>query len=677
VSTYILFLLLGLGNGAVFGILALGLVLKYRSAGVVDFGHAAVAMFIAYVYLSLRADGTFELPWPILPHSFHLSHSAIGTAPSMVISLVYAALLGWVLYALVYRPLRYATPLARVCASVGTMLYFQSVGVLNFSTQARSTPDILPSSSLNIAGVTFPVDRAWFAGIVLVLAAILAAVYHFTRFGLATRAAAENEKGAAVMGLSADSIASRNWIIATVLAGLAGILIAPIATVDPASYTLFIVPALGVALLARFNSFFIAALAGLLLGMGQSLTVKLIGVWTWLPQQGLPDALPFIVIMVVLVIITPRVGARGESVKQHLPALGLPRAPYATAAGCFAAGTLGLVLVSGSVFGDDALSNALISSFVFTCLALSLVVLTGYIGQVSLAQIALAGISGFVLTHVTSTWGLGFPIAPLIASLAAIPVGVAVGLPALRLRGVNLAVVTLAAATAIDALVFNLAGFTGGLEGRNVANPTLFGWDIGITKGDAGPRIIFGVLVLLVVCLVGVMVARLRRSATGRSMIAIRSNERAAAAAGINVARTKLLAFALSAWIAGIGGVFYAYQVQNVSGPTFSVFASLSLVAITFVAGIGRISGAVFAGIMMSANGLFVTFLDEKFNVGKYAVLVAGILLTLTAIKQPEGVTATPPPPLVKLGRGIETKWRRRRSGAVPTPPGGPDSAPI
>src|SRR5262249_50737659 len=149
----------------------------------------------------------------------------------------------------------------------------------------------------------------------------------------------------------------------------------------------------------------------------------------------------------------------------------------------------------------------------------------------------------------TSGWGLGFPLAPLISSLAAVPLGIVVGLPALRLRGVNLAVVTLAAATTIDALVFNLEGFTGGLEGRSVPNPTLFGWNIGISSGDAYPRIIFGVLVLLVVCLVGVMVARLRRSATGRSMIAIRSNERAAAAAGINVARTKLLAFALSSWI--------------------------------------------------------------------------------------------------------------------------------
>jgi ABC-type branched-subunit amino acid transport system permease subunit len=395
--------------------------------------------------------------------------------------------------------------------------------------------------------------------------------------------------------------------------------------------------------------------------MGQSLTIKMLSVWTWLPQQGLPDALPFILIVVAMTLLTPAISARGESVMQRLPALGLPRAPYMAAAGCFLAGTIALTLLHGS------LRNALISSFVFTCLSLSLVVLTGYIGQISLAQIAFAGVSGFVLTHLVSSWGLGFPLAPLLASLAAIPLGLVVGLPALRLRGVNLAVVTLAAATTIDALVFNLAGFTGGLEGRSVANPTLFGWDLGISKGNAYPRVIFGVLVLAIVCLVGVMVARLRRSPTGRTMIAIRSNERAAAAAGINVARTKLTAFALSSWIAGIGGVLYAYETQTVSGPTFGVFTSLNLVAVTFIAGIGRISGAAFAGIMMSSNGLFVAFLDEKFNVGKYSLLVAGILLTLTAIKQPEGVTAAPPPPLVKLGRRIEAAWRTRRPERLPT----------
>src|SRR3954447_20097204 len=219
-SSYILFLILGLGSGAVYGMLALGLVLKHRSAGVVDFGHGAVAMFIAYVYLGLRADGSLQFPWVVLPHEIRFG-SALGTAPAIAVSLVYAAVLGLVMYWLIYRPLRDATALTRVCASVGTMLALQAIAVLNYRTTSKSTPTILPSQPLSIAGITVPSDRLWFAGIVVLLAGVLTAVYRFTRFGLATRATAENEQGASLVGLSADAVGAGNWVIATVLAGIA------------------------------------------------------------------------------------------------------------------------------------------------------------------------------------------------------------------------------------------------------------------------------------------------------------------------------------------------------------------------------------------------------------------------------------------------------------------------
>src|SRR3954466_9080054 len=319
-SSYILFLLLGLGAGAVYAMLALGLVLKYRAGGVVDFGHGAVAMFIAYVYLGLREDGSLQFPWVIIPHSLSLG-SPLATGPAIVVSLVYAATLGAIMYWLIYRPLRNATALTRVCASVGTMLALQAIAVLNYGTTAKSTPTILPPEPLAIGGITVPSDRLWFAGIVVVLAAVLAAVYRFTRFGLATRASAENETGAALVGLSADRIGAGNWIIATVLAGIAGILIAPVSTVDPTSYTLFIVPALGVALVARFRSFGIAALAGMALGMLQSEITKLLTVFDWLPEQGVPQALPFLLILVAMTLLASGVGARGTVDELRNPSL--------------------------------------------------------------------------------------------------------------------------------------------------------------------------------------------------------------------------------------------------------------------------------------------------------------------------------------------------------------------
>src|SRR3954449_1566564 len=659
-SAYSLFLLRGRGSGAVYGMLALGLVLKYRSAGVVDFGHGAVAMFIAYVYLGLRENGSLQFPWIWIPHELNLT-GPMAAGPAIAIALVYAAVLGTVLYVLVFRPLRSATPLTSVCASVGVMLFLQAIAVLNYGTTAKSTPAILPSTPVHFSGITVPSDRFWFAGILVVLAAVLALVYRYTRFGLATRASAENERGAALMGLSANRIGTGNWVIATVLAGVAGILIAPISTVDPTSYTLFIVPALGVALVARFESFAVVAIAGLVLGAFQSEITKLLSVWTWLPDQGLPQALPFILIVIAMTLITRGLSARGSLGEAHNPKLGLPQRPYVTTLLCFAAGVVMLLVLHGSLLA------AFMSSIVFVCLSLSLVVLTGYVGQVSLAQMSFAGFSAFMLTHIS---GIPFPFSLIVAALLAVPLGLLIGLPALRLRGVNLAVVTLAAAFAIDALLFNNTSFSGGLRGRDVASPTLFGWDIGIAKGDAYPRVIFGVFLLVVVCLIGLLVARLRRAPAGRMLIAVRSNERAAAAAGINVAAAKMLGFGLSAFIAGIGGGLFAYQQQTVSAPSFAVFTSLSLLAVTYVASVGRIAGAVVAGVMLTSTGLFVTAIDKAFGVGKYQLVIAGLALALTAIKQPDGIAASPPPPLVKLGDRLRGLWERRasreRNGAPP-----------
>ncbi len=634
-SSYILFLLLGLGSGATYAILGQGLVLKYRSAGVVDFAHGAVAMFIAYVFVSLRSYGELELPLVLLPHQIRLSSTGLNTTLAIVISLVYSALLGLVLYVLVYRPLRNASPLSRICASVGVMLALQAIAVLNYSTEAVATNPIFPSAPLSVSGITFPEDRLFLTGVVVLISVALSLAYRYTRFGLATRAGAENDRGAALTGISANRVAAQNWVIATVLAGVAGIVIAPIASLDPTSYTLFIVPALAAALIGRFESFWIVALAGLLLGCAQSEIDKLITVWTWLPQQGLDEAFPFIVIIVVMSFRSRALLARGGEVAHHNPSVGRPTHPIRTSAICFVVGLVVLLLL------DNVLRFAFISGLTVTCVALSVVLLTGYVGQVSLAQMSLAGIGGFMLGHISHGWDLGFPFSLILAGLCAVPVGLVIGLPALRLRGVSLAVVTLGFAAAMDAMIFSSQGFAGSTAGLAIKSPHLLGLNLAISEGRAYPRVIFGALVLLIVILMGLMVARLRRGPAGRMLLAIRSNERAAASVGINVAMGKLMAFAMAAFIAGVGGGLTGYMQGELTADSFAAFTSISLLAIVFVAGVGRISGAVVAGVMFSAAGLFVTFLDIHLSVGKYQAIVAGVALVLTAVQNPDGLTST------------------------------------
>ena len=396
---------------------------------------------------------------------------------------------------------------------------------------------------------------------------------------------------------------------------------------------------------------------------------------TWLPQQGLPDALPFVVIIVVMALRSRSVLARGGETAERNPSIGLPACPAAHR---------GRVLRGrpdpAPRSCPTSLRFAFISSLTVTCIALSVVVLTGYVGQVSLAQMSLAGIGGFMLGHISTAWGIGFPWSLLLAGLCAVPVGLVIGLPALRLRGREPgrghARLRLRHATRC---VFNSRDLHRRHGGLPIPPPRLPGLNLAISSGQSLPTgSIFGVLVLVVVILLGLLVARLRRGPAGRMLLAIRSNERAAGSVGINVAQGKLMAFGLAAFIAGVGGALTGYMQGELTADSFAAFTSISLLAIVFVAGVGRIAGAVVAGVMFSAAGLFVTFLNLHLSVGKYQAIVAGVALVLTAVQNPDGITSTatgkgPAVALAKLRDRAAGEYAKRLAarGADAAVPGG------
>jgi branched-subunit amino acid ABC-type transport system permease component len=662
-STDILFLLIGLGAGAVYALLSLGLVLEFRAGGVVNFAHGAIAMFMAYVYVNLTSAGELVFPWRGIPdHVSVASSSGIGTWPALVICLVYAAILGLVVDLVIFRPLRNAPALAKVGASVGLLLVLQTMATLNFGAADVSAPPLFQTGTVSIAGLNIPANGIWLAAISIAMAILLAAMFRFTRFGLTTRAAADNSRGALLIGLSPGLISAWNWMIASMLAAVAGILILPITSLTPGAYSLFIIPALAAALIGRFRSFGLATGTGLVIGMVQSLLVEKQVSWTWIPS-GLGQALPFLVIVVLLALRSPSIPGRGTIDRGHNPRLGHPSRPVLTAGAWFVVGLVGLVLLTGEM------RVGLISSLVIAIVCLSAVVITGFVGQVSLAQMTFAGLGAFLLAHLTNGLGLGFPIAPLIAALGAAAGGFIVGLPAVRIRGVNLAIVTLAAATAADAVLFGASWFAGGAGTLSVGSPTLFGWNLGIYGSHTGdyPRLIFGVLVLVIVVVIALFVVRLRRSSAGRMFIAVRSNEMAAAAMGVDVPATKLVAFSLSAFIAGLGGAMLAYQQTTISAESFETMTSLTLLAIVYVGGISRISGAFMAAITLSASGLAVTLLNKAVDFGAYQPLVAGIGLIVIATTKPDGLAGDLP------------DWARLRSISdrlLGRPPAGKDGEP-
>lgn len=655
---YVTFLLLGLGAGAIYGALGLGIVLAYRGSGVINFAHGAMAGFIAFVYAELRKTGDLVFPVIGLPARFHVADD-VGLRPAIAISMVVAVALGVAVHLFVFRPLRHAPPLARVVASVGLMIVLQAIIVLRFGTENRNVTAILPAEAVDIFGLTLPRDRLYLALFVVLVAVVLWAVYRFTTFGIATRAAAENEKGASLLGYSPERLAVLNWIIAAVLAGIAGILIAPISSLNPLNYSLFVVPALGAALVGRFSSFGVTVAAGLAIGMMQSEVTKLTAEFEWFPKVGVREGLPFLIIIATMFLLGKSLPTRGSLSEGRQPLALAPRRLW--------------VVVPVSVAGAVVLLNvlqggyrfALIVSMIGAVIALSLVVLTGFVGQISLAQMAFAGAAGFSLSRFAVRYDIPFPLAPLLAAGVAVVLGVLVGLPALRVRGVNLAVITLAGGVAIEEFFFKNPEYTGGFSGTPIPEARILGIDFG-----RGGDISFGLFVLTVLTLLGLGVTNLRRSTTGQRMLAVRVNERAAAAAGVNVARTKLLAFAISAFIAGIGGTLIAYQRGQVSFESFGVFVSLSYLALAYLGGIATVSGAMVAGALASGGLVFVA-LDRWIGFGKYELLVSGVGLILTAILNPEGIAGGVRLMIGNL-RGLvgQRGQEARRDGGIPSEPG-------
>jgi branched-chain amino acid transport system permease protein len=627
VQQILLFILLGLGPGALIAGIALGVVLTYRGSGVINLATGAVAMLAGYAFWALR---TGELG------------VTMSTGPALVVSLVFILGVGAAIELIAFRPLRTAAPLAKLVSSLGVLLVAQASMLLAFGTTQQPEPTVLPQNTVKLLGAVIPVDRFILTGIVVVMTIGLALLYRFTRFGLATRAASENQAAAMLGGLSPDALAMANTLLASLIAGSIGILAAAITQLDPETLPLQIVPAVAAALLARFTSFGIACAAGIGIGILNSLIDYISGL-TWFPQSGgvalpgIKELLAFLIIVVAMFLRGSRLPQRGDLVEQRLPEAPRPRRLVATAA------PVALVCAIALVVLPFDFREALVNSMIGTMMALSLVVITGYVGQISVIQLTLAGVSGFTISHLAVNAGIGFPLAPLLGAAVAGLFGLVTAASAVRVRGVSLAVVTLAAAVAITNFGFVNTTWGGGQTGSPVPEPHLFGLDLGPRAAFRGldgnlPSPVFGWMVLAITVAVCLGVGALRRGKLGQRMLAVRSNERASAAVAINPRNVKLVAFGISALIAGFAGALYAYNFGSVSADRFDAITALSLIAFAYAGGITLISGAVFAGLI-STQALFPYALDKWLGInGNWFLLFGGAILIITLIQNPDGV---------------------------------------
>ena len=362
----------------------------------------------------------------------------------------------------VYRPLRNASPLAKLVASLGVLLIAQSSMLLAFGMTPQPAPAVLPTNVVHMLGSVITLNRFLLTAIVIAATAVLAAVYKWTKFGLATRAASENEVAAMLSGVSPDIISLVNSLIAAFMAGGLGILASSVTQLDPSTLPLQIIPALAAALIAWFTSFGLATVASFGIGIMDSL-LQHASTESWFPQSGgvsmpgVTDLLAFLIIVVVLFWRGSRIPGRGEVIERRLPEAPRPQHLLRTALICALVGAVLLI-----VFPFD-FREALINTLIGTLMALSLVVVIGFVGQISVIQLALAGAAGFTISHMAVNFGITFPVAALAGIVVAVVIGLVTAVSAVRVRGVSLSVVTLAGAVAIENFGFDNSTWGGGL----------------------------------------------------------------------------------------------------------------------------------------------------------------------------------------------------------------------
>ena len=601
------FALLGLGVGALYAFASQGLIVIYRGTGVLNFSLGATA--IAGVYLEWELQYEHGM-------SFLLA-SAFGVALS--------ALLGVLTHWVIMRPLRQASSLVRVIATLGVLVTIQAGVVIRYGSNPRKIDSWLPDSRVSLWGdVGITVDRFILFGIASASAFGLWLLYRSSQFGLATEAVSESERSAAAVGISPNRIAVLNWALGSAIAALAGILVVPIITLQVTAMTSLILAALAAALIGDFRSFPVATAAGLLLGVGQTL----VG-WKFPDQQGLGPSLPFLVIIVFLVFKGRSLPLRDYFLKQ-MPMLGNGRLSWDWMLLGF--GFVVFLMLTKQAKWVDALTVTMGVGIVL----LSIVVLTGYAGQLSLGQYAIAGFGAYVAGRLVSVFHLPFLVGLVAGVAAAVPLGIVFGLPAVRTRGINLAIVTLGLGTTMELMLFRNRNYTGGVQGTQVGNPDIFGFDIGSIKHPAR----YGVFVVVMAMLAVVVVSNVRRGRSGRRLIAVRTNERAAASLGIDVMVAKLFAFAFAAAIAALGGILLAFRLSSISYQSFDNFTSVTYVGLTLVGGVGHLLGAFVGGTMATA-ALNQEIMESTWDgVGRWIQLISGIAILLTVLGYQDGVAA-------------------------------------
>jgi ABC-type branched-subunit amino acid transport system ATPase component/branched-subunit amino acid ABC-type transport system permease component len=638
-TNFLQFVALGVGVGAVYALFAQGVVLIYRGSGLVNLAHGAIGTLCAYVCFVTLFEGAGQI-----------------FAVSLVGGVLAGGLVALGFQAVILARLRTAAPIVRLISTLGLLAVLQGLVEVLYEPGNHPVDPFLPTGGFSIGDVRIENQRLVLLAIAGAVTAALWAFTLWTRTGLAISACARNELAAQTLGWSPDRLARLTWGLGGALAGGAMILAAPLTGLNPTTFTIVAtVSALAAALLGGFQSFPLTLVGGLVVGIGETLATSyksdIEDLVHQQPLTGLQRGVPFLIIALVLVV-----RGRGLPLRSHvadrLPRLGsgvVRPAPLVLVTGVLAAAVL--------FWFDDGWASATSVTLTAGVIVLSIVVLAGFTGQVSLAQWALGGVGALIGGRLIQA---GWPVELAIvgAVLGAVPVGLVIALPALRTRGVNLTVLTLGLGFTISEVVLANPKWINGITvtGTEIGNVDLFGVDVNSTQHPHR----WAIVCLAGLLVVGLVVANLRRSRTGQRLLAVRTNERAAASLGISVFSVKVYAFSLAAGMAAFAGVLLGFRSRVVTYDQFNVFHSINAVGNAVVGGLGYVTSAGFAG-PMAEGGLGDRAMTSVLDLDEGMGLIGGLLLWLVILAHQHGVADA------VFERVHERHERRRARRAVAT----------
>ncbi len=615
----------GIPYGCTYAIVAVGLVLNYQATGVFNFAYGAQAYISAYCFTRL------------------VQGAGLPTGVAFLLSVVVLApLFGLALDRFLFSKIAAANTTAKLVTGISLFVGIPAVlSVLFGNANIYNPPSILFNPNtvyFRLAGTPVNgIDLTTVLATVVVLVALVV-LLRLTNLGLQMRGAVESRRLIELDGVNAGRVVAVAWAVSGFMAGLAGVLLAPIyGQLQFSDYTALMVAAFAAAAWAVLRSLVAAAAVGVAMGV---VTTTLQG---YLPvnslwSSALFTSLPFIVLLVALLVVPGL--RRLDRAKDPLASVDPPTPPSAAS---LRAPQMDRIIrplwylllvafvISMLTWLPTTWENVFNAGLVFSTIFLSITLITGMGGQLSLAQATLAGVGAFTAAQVATHLGLGLLVGGLVGSVTAALVAVVLAVASVRLRGLGLALMTLAAALFFDNTVF--PQLLGSAAGQSIDVRT--SWVPSLLLNPDGHAFFVLAFAVLLVCVATVQLVK--RGTTGRFLAAMRGSETAASGMGINLTWQHLVVFALAGAVAGLGGTLQVIQQQAVSPALFNYELSLVYVVIVVTTGAGTVEGALQAGFGFVVLQQLLTYVPARLG-GDSLVVVFFAFGALTYAAHPEGI---------------------------------------